>query len=81
MGMTDGNDILAIDKFHKKRVKNGSFLPHLDSAPQKQIYIDTTYNEHLRPIFIYLMHLVHVTSYKLNLLGNLDDSILVNFNH
>ena len=51
--------------FHEKHVKTGSFLLHLDSAIQNQIHIDTTYNEHLRPKFFYLVLLIHVTSYKL----------------
>ena len=46
--------------FHEKHVKAGSFLPHLDSTIQNQIYIDTIYNEHLRPSFFYLVHLIHI---------------------
>ena len=51
--------------FPKKHVQTGLFLPHLDSAVQKQILIDTTYNEQLRPRILYLFHLIHITSYKL----------------
>ena len=51
--------------FHEKHVKTGSFLPHLDSTTENQIHIDTTFNEHLRPNFFYLVHLIYVTSYKL----------------
>ena len=66
--VSTGNAIFAIDKrliFHEKHVKIGSFLPHLDSAIQNQTHIDTTYNEHLRPKFFYIVHLIPVTSYKL----------------
>ena len=51
--------------FTEKHVKTDSFLPHLDSTKQIQIHTDTTYNEHLRPNFFYLVHLIYVTSYKL----------------
>ena len=38
--------------------------PHLDSTIPNQIHNDTTYNEQLRHNFFHLVHLKHVTSYK-----------------